>query len=174
MYAEAPRQDILYQGDVFEDVIVVEPPQEILVVTRHPRYRTLLRTALLEDSPYAFPNGRDAIIAEATRIHVAIMSQSCDVQRKQFVTLAAVLPLPSDWGSGKRQDVQRIDKHLDSFYLAAAGGFPESIIQFTMLYSVQREKLLAQRHKRILTLSLEARQRLQYKFGNFFFRPAEE
>jgi len=171
MYETSPEPNVLFQGDVLRGVVIVALPAGVDIL-RPDGEAGLLRPVRREDCEDAFASGREAIIAEATVTDVAIISQTCDIQRKQFVTVAAVSPIPAEWGERKRQDLRRWDRMLNMFYLAPSGDFPESVADFSMLYTFGREKLMGLMDHRVLSLDASSRQLLQYKLSQFFGRPA--
>lgn len=123
-----------------------------------------------------FPDGRDTVLAQATKTTVAIVTQTCDIQRKETVTVALVMPIPTGSTDAKLAEMRRWDKHLSSFYLApdTASGFEGGVVHFGMLYSMPSARLRDQADQLVVSLSHDARAQFQYKLSVFFGRPAVE
>jgi hypothetical protein len=183
-YEEHPKADTLYQGDVLDRFIFPDPPDDTLIARSsaedvpplpagEERPFTIVRVFKQGLLPDAFSTNREAIVTTATRIRAAIISQSCDIQWKPFVTVAAVRAMTSLSSEGKKKEV-REDKRFDVFWLPASAHLEESFIDFNLLLSLPGDALKKLLPNRILSLSISSRQQLQWKLMRFFGRPATD
>jgi hypothetical protein len=184
-YDVNPDPNTLYQGDIIDKFILPDPPEEALIVrpsettqlplgqTRADEVGDIVRVATPEQLRDAFSRGREAIVVSATLTRVAIISQSCDIQRKPFATVAAVRAMRLIHSDQKKADIRRIDRKLEYFWLPAHGDFEESFVDLTLVYSVRRETLVLALPNRILSLSENWRHNLQWAIIQYFGRPAD-
>jgi hypothetical protein len=183
-YVLTPDPQILFQGDVLRDVVLPRPLDRTVIVREWPSEEkglALLRAYRPHELPDAFATGHDTIVVEATVATVVLISQTCDVQRKDYLILGLIRPLGEAGSRSKQEQVKRNDRVPDCFYLqphpALTITSPEGLVEdfyvdFNCLFSMKREYVEAQRNKRVLSMTTEYRQLFQYRLGNFFSRPA--
>ncbi len=185
MYYETnPDPTKLSQGDVLKNFILPVPIKQVFIVRNPPD--PLLPTTLsggrnipikaiyeLSDLQDAFSSTTEAMLTDALQTNVAIVSHSCDIDWKPFLTIAAVKPISFVTGKGRREDVKRTDKVFEYFWLPESTILEESVIDFTLLYSVKAETLKAKLADRILSMTPDYRYKLKYKIAQYFERPDE-
>ena len=173
MYDPSPKSSTLFQGDVLRSVVVVHPPEAIMLVRDENGEVRIVPSDQAED---AFPEGRDAIVAAATMTDVAIISQTCDINSKPFVTVAAVKPTSelNGWSEKAHLHALTLKSWFQYFPLEASGNFQASVIDFTQTFSLTRETVSSHMSRRILSLDPRHRVLLQHKLEFFFARPERE
>lgn len=181
-YEPNPNPATLFQGDILSNFILPEPPDKALIArptsseagqnrgsSQAGEMVRIFGPAELTD---AFHSGKEAVLVEATLSTVAVLSQSCDVQRKPFVTVAAVRPMRLIQSEQRKAEIRRIDRAFETFGLPASEKFEESFIDLTLLYSVRRESLTSQLPGRLLSMTSIFRQTFQWAVVQYFGRPA--
>ena len=180
-YEPAPDPNPLFQGDGIARFVLPEPTQKPLIArplgvpvsaSSECDPKDILRVFGQDQLADAFYGGREAIVVGATLSTVVVISQSCDVQRKPFLTVAAVRPIRLIENTQRREDVKRIDRVLQYFALPAGPNIEESFVDLTLLYSVPRELLVSVLPNRLFSMTTSFRQNFQWAIMQFFGRPA--
>lgn len=180
-YEPNPDPDTLFQGDGVAKFVLPEPTRKALIArpleappSASPESdpKDILRVFGYDELADAFSGGRGAIVVGATLSTVVVVSQSCDVQRKPYLTVAAVRPLRLIENRQRREDVKRLDRMLEYFALPAGPNIEESFVDLTLLYSVPRELLISLLPNRLFSMSNSFRQSFQWAIMQFFGRPA--
>ena len=186
IYDPSPNPLVLSQGDIIRNFIFPDPPDDVFLVRKPPpastapeehtvgdpaTTRSIIRQGTVTD---AFADGKEAIVVDAILTNVAVISQSCDIDRKAFLAVATVIPIISIANRDKEDSV-RASKMGGTYWLPEQPGILlESYIDLSLIFSVRRENLVARIGDRILGLSILARQKLQWTIVNHFGRPADE
>ncbi|HUI31658.1 MAG TPA: hypothetical protein VLX91_15725 [Candidatus Acidoferrales bacterium] len=183
MYYEADPDPIqLWQGDVIRNFILPVPTEQVYIV-RNPPDPLLPTTfsggknipikAIYEPSDLqdAFFLGKEALLTDALLTNVAIISHSCDIDRKPFLTVAAVKPITVVTNKNRRENLKDLYKVFEYFWLPLSDNLEESIVDFSVTYSVKAEVLRAKLNDRILSLTPEYRTKLRHKLQQYFGRP---
>lgn len=185
-YDPTPDPNLLSQGDIIRDFIFIDPPEQIFLVRDPPatvvnnenlspetvvQLKRVERQSSVAD---AFHDGKEAVVVDALLANVAIISQSCDIDRKSFLTVATVRPI-SFIGNAEKQQTVRSQSHkvFGTFWLPGVENvLAESYVDLSLIFSVRREVLVHKINDRILGLLPEPRQRLQWSIIQHFGRPA--
>jgi hypothetical protein len=183
MYYDIPADPtLLWQGDIIKDFVVPDPPDRIFIVRNPPPsipstipfngknlpIRAIFTKGDLQD---AFASTKEALVVDATLTNVAIVSQSCDIDRKPFLTVAVVRPISSVGNADRREALKKWEKVFEYFWLPSSAVLQESYIDLTLLYSVRAETLKAKINDRILSMSVSYRETFKYKVAQYFSRP---
>ncbi len=183
-YEPNPDTGKLFQGDILLNFILPDPPDKALIVrpvdggdrqnppTASAQEAEAIKVFSYAELPDAFSRGKEAVLVEATLSTVAILSQSCDVQRKPFLTVAAVRPMRLIQSEQRKADIRRPDRAFEHFALPPAPNFEESFIDLTLLYSVRRDYLLLHLPHRLFSMDSVLRQTFQWAVVQYFGRPA--
>lgn len=185
MYSAIREGDDLAQGDVIRRVVFAYVPNsapQLFDATGNP-------TEADPKAPWN-PEERLAVLGEARISPAIILSQSCDVLHRPFLTVARVFPLEAmDLAYARLQAPAKRVAHLYGqyqragvrpgvFYLreAPAQGFPKSLASFLEIHTLRNDPATVDYLKanRILRLTGEAVQDLQFRLGYFFGRFAVE
>jgi hypothetical protein len=185
-YEPRPDPDLLWQGDVIRDFIVPIAPEKISIVRNPPltipssieengKIRPIRTIYGIEDLPDPFASLSEALVVDAVLTKVAIVSHSCDIDRKPFLTVAIVNPISVVGNKERREDVKKWDKVREYFWLPASevNGLDESVIDLSLLYSVRAETLKAKIADRIVSMHESFRSKFQFKLAVYFHRPDE-
>ncbi len=133
---------------------------------------------ILTDSPFFIipkdfgKKNKNIHIEEFT---VMILSQTCDIQHRDFIVIAPVITIEKLEKSRVVNSDQirslRQQKTKYWFYLPNDNNFPESYVEFTKIVSIPKK--LLDKKKRIKSLSDLGRHWLAYKISDFFGRPID-
>lgn len=180
-YEANPDLNTLFQGDGIAKFVLPEPTQKPLIArplevpqsaSSESEPKDILRVFGQDELADAFSGGREAIVVGATLSTVVVISQSCDVQRKPFLTVAAVRPMRLIENTQRREDVKRLDRVLEYFALPPGPNIEESFVDLTLLYSVPRKLLVTFLPNRLFSMTSSFRQSFQWAIMQFFGRPA--
>jgi hypothetical protein len=179
-YEPNPDPTTLFQGDILSNFILPEPPDKALIARptigdagQNPSHAgETVRVFGQAELTDAFHSGKEAVLVEATLSTVAVLSQSCDVQRKAFLTVAAVRPMRLIQSEQRKSEIRRADRVFENFGLPPTDDFEESFVDLTLLYSVRRENLIAHLPNRLLSMTNLFRQTFQWAIVQYFGRPA--
>jgi hypothetical protein len=111
----------------------------------------------------------DLVIASQVYPFMAV-SQTCDLQRKEFVSIAPIYELTSIGGNGRQASV-RSHKVTNCFYLYPNDHFEESYVDFSKITSIPLNRL--QGVERIVSLDLRAQHYLADRLKQQFGRPVQ-
>jgi hypothetical protein len=170
MYADIISVDsnTLYQGDVISDF------QFHILESGQPIKRN--ETNHFELSEKA--DEQSTLLAiESKKITVMILSQSCDIQRRNNVIICPVYNL-NEFVTDKAVNADRLRSIRERkiyywFYLPGFNNLPESIADLQTMIYVPRTALEKHLSKRILSLSNLGRHHLGWTLANYFGRPIE-
>ncbi len=170
MYEEVSNlnQTILLQGDIVVDFPFpfFEESLEFL--------KTDTEGKLASTTDIPFSTSSDEVIkAYAKQIKVMMISQTCDIQRRERISICPVLPIsvvPS-----KHLDNLRKRKINYWFYLPSLDGrIEESIADLQGIISLPRKLILGYLHNKRITLSHWGRHHLCWALQGYFGRPIED
>ncbi len=182
MYTAINPQEIL-QGDLIVDYEFIAPPtDELLVVERNQSGVLITKPVSQVVKPYI--GGKIAVVANSFVSDAMVISQSCDIQRRDYVHLCPVHKLGNliTELSSKGFEQKRIDGVLDGlrkntinyyFYLPP-GSINEIPIEesYVDLQFVGMAPLLTLgTYSRTLSLTDLGRHRLTFKLTNLYSRP---
>ncbi len=179
-YNHAPDPAVLYQGDILRDFLFLQLPEKPHILQSSAIHQEGDQPQLFvvrdrEEVPQAFANGRpEALVISATLTNVAIVSQSCDIQRKPFVTVAAVRPMSSIEGEKKKDDIRNLHRRFEYFALPSDTDFEESYVDLTLLFSIENSVLKSYIGSRVRSMDTGLRQNFQFALILYFGRPAKE
>jgi len=169
-YESRPDQGKLFQGDIIEKFPVVTLPEDIKIVRFKERFEDYSEATVhrIDKLDVAFNAGTEAILVQASLMDIMVISQTCDIYHRDFVTIAPIFPLSNvDKKSQQKAIIDR--KTFYRFYLPLINNFPESYLDITTINSVKLENLKID--NRILSLSDFGRSHLTYFINNYFNRP---
>lgn len=157
----------IYQGDILKDQIIITIPQNIQILREleNKEYKFFS----LEELNDAFEQEvHEITVVNAVKTNVIILSQTCDIERREFISIAPVFPLTKIESEKKKGSI-RNHKFNYRFYIAESDALPESYAELTLINSIKKEILRLD--KRICSLSDYARQWLQDTLNRYFCRP---
>lgn len=176
--------DKLYQGDILDNFpFFILPGEEF----------NLLEENFLEDveqrnyriEQYETVPARENLVSavDVKRSRVAVLSQTCDIQQRDFVMIAPVFPLARLIASGDIRGggesmlrARKEGKYNYLFYLEpdTDGSITESVIDLQQMHYFSKQLVLAQKDNRILAMSDWGQHHLGWKLSCFFGRPVEK
>ncbi len=157
----------IYQGDVFKDQIVITIPPNIQIL-REIENREF-KSFNLEELSDAFEHKEGELtVVHAVKTNIIILSQTCDIERREFISIAPVFPLIKIESEKKKESI-RNHKFNYRFYIAESDVLSESYAELSLINSIKKEILILD--KRICSLSDYSRQWLQYTLNRYFCRP---
>ena len=180
-------QPVLSQGDVIKEFFIAFIPENPVILRKinDPKFQQYTSPAEqpidlvgiynLEDLDDKFQNGREeASMVQSNLFTISIISQSCDIDNKDFLSVGIVRKI-SEAGENK-QDSIRQGKNFGTFWLPPTEIFPESFIDLSMIFSIQKKDTILKSmiSKRLLSLTYEYRSQLRWRLQNFLGRPADE
>lgn len=171
MYADTIPKDssTLYQGD-----IIIDFPFYIFENGQLIRKNNAGHFELVVDNQ---DTDRALFAIEAKKQTVIILSQSCDVQRRNNVIICPVYDLKSFLNdntiNADRAKSIRARKIYYWFYLPEYNSLPESIADLQTMIYVPRSEIEKYLPKRTTTLSDIGRHHLSWSLATYFGRPAE-
>lgn len=171
MYATAPVDAAtLLQGDILADFSF------FLFDKSRPIKRN--EAGLFESDGATQEQDRSLFAVEAKKQRVMILSQSCDVQRRNNVIICPVYDLATFLSDNTintdRARSIRERKIYYWFYLPAFAQLPESIADLQTMIYVPREVVATHLPKREISLSDLGRHHLAWSLATYFGRPAED
>lgn len=183
-YEPSPDPRLLWQGDIIRNFIVPGPLETVLIVRDPPPpipSTTLLNGRSLpiraifsrEDLVDAYALNKETLVVDSSLTIVAIVSQSCDIDRKPFLTLAVVSPITLVTNLSRKEELKRWDRVFENFWLPPENGIEESFVDLTLLFSVPRDALIGKIGDRILSMTADYRNKFKYKLAQYFSRPDE-
>ncbi|MFZ2907741.1 MAG: hypothetical protein WA014_01160 [Minisyncoccia bacterium] len=168
MYADSATVDpnTLYQGDILENFpfYILDKPQS--VKKEEDGSFSLEQEAATSDLH---------VIGSKTQ-RVILLSQTCDIQRRNNVMICPVHELAQfiEDNTLNTDSVKSIRdrKNYYFFYLPAFNGLPESIADLQTIIYVPRAVIAARISDRIVPMSDLGRHHLGWSLANLFSRPA--
>lgn len=157
----------IFQGDIFKDQIIITIPPNIQILreTESEEFKSFN----LEELSDAFEQKEyELTVVHAIKSNIIVLSQTCDIEHREFISIAPVFPLTKIESETKRETI-RNHKFNYRFYIAASDILPESYAELTLINSIKKEILTLD--KRIFSLSDYARQWLQDTLNRCFCRP---
>jgi hypothetical protein len=86
-YADPPEGSGLLQGDVLRDIPVITLPESLLI------YRNGKSTSPENDFLNKYTSGPESVVVNSYKTNVLIISHTCDIQRREFISFVPVFPL---------------------------------------------------------------------------------
>jgi len=172
----------LQQGDLIASVPVVKlPPALLLLRARQEQqdleHGTLAQLVEASQLPDAFADGLEWIAVTALVAHVIVLSQTCDIEHREFVAISPVYPLGAISNPDTTGAVRQGKVHHRFFLPAAeahclpeATDLPDSWAELSVINSVPRDRLPLD--ERIASLTVQGQNRLAAHLNRFFTRPA--
>lgn len=169
-YEPRPDATRFFQGDILENFPVTILPETVKIVRLQEKLQdfSIARVYERDKLDDAFINGTEPILAKASLMNIMILSQTCDIQNREFLSLAPVFPM-ANIESRSKQEAIRKRKVFYRFHLPPEGEFEESFLDITTINSVRRSALILQ--NRILSLSHFGRSHFTFFIYNYFNRP---
>lgn len=189
MYEPEANNDLLLQGDIIKEYpfSFIPKVQDFLFVRKEEDSVNIHNLEDLEDSYSEQNNFEEQMIVNSRLTNIILLSQSCDVQRRETIMIAPVYSiefLKTKLESLGTLRAEQIDNKINAlknsrfeqqphyfFYLPGANDFPESYIDFNSVLSVSIDNIDI--NDRILSLNDKGRHWLSYKLSHFFGRPLE-
>ncbi len=169
-YEQYPDVTMFFQGDILRNFPVSILSEKLKIVRLKKKYEDFSVAHIYEESKLndAFANGSESILAKAFLMNVMILSQTCDIEHREFVSIAPIFPL-SNVENISTQNAIRKRKVFYRFYLPSEGDFEESFLDITTINSVSRSTLRLE--DRFLSISHYGRSNLAHFVYNYFNRP---
>lgn len=171
MYAssETIDQNALYQGDIIADFPFLISQNSQLVQKN--------QSGFFEKTNGTEENEETLFVMAAKKQNIMILSQTCDIQRRENIIICPVFKL-ADLITAKAINTEqakslRARKIYYNFYLPELGNFPESIADLQTMVYISREKLTGYINKRIISIDHLGRHHLAWALTNYFGRPIE-
>lgn len=177
--------NLFMQGDIVKEYpfsFIPKINDNIILRENNNSLRLVLNNE--EDIFISENNFEEQLVVNSRLINIALLSQTCDLQRRETIMIAPVYSLEflknilADNGSDEQAinnklallRASRLEKQFHYyFYLPEIGNFPESYIDFNSIQSIPLENIDI--NKRILSLSNKGKHWLAYKLNSFFGRP---
>lgn len=182
MYTSIDPNEIL-QGDLIKDYnFVVPPTDELQVLERTSENKFKAVPISSTTDPYS--TGQVSVIANSFVSNAIIISQSCDIQRRDYIHLCPVHKLSNLRAelTSKGYELERINNTIDSlkldktsyyYYLPASNDdgilVEESYIDLQFVGMIPLVNMKS--YTRILSLTDLGRHRLSFKLINLYGRP---
>jgi hypothetical protein len=181
-YDSNPDLTSLFQGDILQDVPVVfmPPAGSGKWILLRPSLPVTLEQALAGNTPKIFRpfvagsapeewnTPDELVLAKATRRSIIIITQTCDLERRNFVQVAPVYPA-RNLGESKQASLQKNEINY-LFFLPMEDLVPEnSFADLSQITSVHKSYLSQGNLQK--RLSNEGRARLQTHLSNLHGRP---
>lgn len=169
-YEPNPDPKIFFQGDILIDFPVTILPDTIKIVRLQEKLKDFSVARVYERDKLedAFVNGSEPVLAKASLMKIMILSQTCDIEHRDFISIAPVFPITNIENKSKRESIRK-KKVLYRFHLPSEGDFEESFLDITTINSVRRTTLKLE--NRTLSLSHFGRSHLVFFIYNYFNRP---
>jgi len=186
MYSSFASNDDLSQGDIVENVLVTY----IDSIAKPPIFKLEDDVNLTEvelSQPFSLED-RLVTMGSAIKCKAMIISQSCDVLRKDFISIARIHSLEDlDKEYNKKTSPKAKAEHIKSYYQtpgkqpalfflqdSKTHNFPKSLTSFIELHSIKNtpENQQYLKENRLLRINSEALQDLQFRIAFFFGRVA--
>ncbi len=181
MYSD-PSPDAIYQGDIVLNFSFIVPPLGESIIIQSSG-NSLIKTPISSvSSPYS--SGSENLLVNSFRASGMIITQTCDIQRRKYISLCPVHPFNDIREELTQEGLEekRIEKFIESikqqrinyyFYLPPAilneVRIEESYVDLQVINSAPRENI--SNYQRLITLSDKGRHWLDYKLINLFGRP---
>lgn len=182
MYTSVDPTTIL-QGDIVKEYnFIVPPTDELQVLKKNTDGSLELNPISQTENPYA--SGKASVIANSFLSDAIIISQSCDIQRRDYVHLCPVHKLENlvlelrnkNYENNRVENVLldlKSEKINYYFYLpqgsVGEASIDESYIDLQFVGMIPLVNLAS--YNRFLTLTDRGRHRLSYKLINLYGRP---
>lgn len=159
-----------FQGDILKNFPVTILPDIIKIVRLQDKLKNFSVAHVYEKDKLkdAFVNGSEPVLAKASLMNIMILSQTCDIEHRDFISIAPIFPITNIENKSKREVIRK-KRVLYRFHLPAEGKFEESFLDITTINSVRRTTLKLEH--RTLSLSHFGRSHLIYFIYNYFNRP---
>lgn len=181
MYAKIDYE-IALQGDILIDFHFIVPGLgEPLVLIRNPD-KILIEPVSKIKNPYS--SKKEALVVNSFMASAMIVTQSCDIERREYINLCPVFPVEEirkkDFlkkvGESKIEDqIRQIRQQKVNYYLYLPKfksdeiSLDESYVDLQLFNSMPRENL--KYYQRLISLSDKGRHWLSYKLSNYLGRP---
>lgn len=168
MYVDCAEIDpeILFQGDVIDNISFFLLNKTSPLIEEEDVFR---RSEATDSSP-----SLHAVVAKRQR--VILLSQSCDLQRRENIVVCPVYPLvefvaDNTLNSAKVDAIRQRDNNY-LFYLPEFSGLPESIADLQTMQYISRSVVESHKTDRIASMSDLGRHHLGWALATYFGRPA--
>lgn len=183
MYADI-SPDAIYQGDIIVNFNFIVPP--LGEPTSLQQTKDSLNKVPLSKLTNAYSRGSESLIVNSFRTNGMIITQTCDIQRRKYISLCPVHPMINienelaEEGFGKKRirdfiDTLQKQKINYYFYLPEITvnkvKLEEGYADLQVINSVPTQNI--SNYQRLVTLSDKGRHWLDYKLMNLFGRPFE-
>ncbi|MHA1395919.1 MAG: hypothetical protein ACTSRZ_20640 [Promethearchaeota archaeon] len=155
----------IFQGDIFCNQIIITIPPNIQIIRKNKNEE--YRVFKLEELPDAFTN-KELIIVYAIKSNIIVLSQTCDIEHREFISIAPVFPLTNINNIDKINSLKN-NKVNYRFYIPESKNLEESYAELTLIHSIPKEYLKLE--NRISSLSDYSRHLLQDQLNRYFCRP---
>ena len=162
-----------------QEIIGNEEVLNILLETIGETDTNKFKTRILKESPLPY-----AVLSSLIKTTVMIITQTCDLLRKPFITVACIYKLvdidlqyerkktPENKANHILNQYQKVSVQPGAFYLQESSNFPKSVVSFMEIHTFPRTppNIECLKQNRVLRLNPEALEDLQFRIGYFFGR----
>ncbi len=167
LYGKQPDATF-FQGDILRDVALFRAPEKLLLARQVGACERLVELVPIETVPDAFVQGLENILVPTFRTTAMILSQTCDIEHRDFILIAPIFPLSQIEQQTRREAIMK-DKVNYRFYLPSIDALPESFVDLQIINTILKEHLSLD--QRMASLSDRGRHMLAEKIHRFFCRP---
>lgn len=171
MYYETKSEKQFFQGDILKNVPIVRPPNKIQIARQSKEDNKEKPEFLVLDEEKvtdAYADGQELILAYGKREAAIVLSQTCDIQNREFIIISPLFLLSSISGARRQEEIRKQNIYY-RFYLPKSDFFEESYTDLTLLFSIRKDLIKVE--DRLISLTDYWRSHLTWVLGRYFCRP---
>lgn len=173
MHYTIVTERIFFQGDIVKNVPLLSIPEKIQIarpIRTEEKREEIVEYTVSDEEKIAdrYAEGSELVLAYGRREEAIILSQSCDIQNREFIIVAPILSLDLVDDPKRKQDI-RDQKIFYRFYLPVSDFFQESFVDFTLLSSINKNFISID--ERVVSLTDYWRSHLTWSLNRYFCRP---
>lgn len=173
MHYIARSENYLLQGDILRSVPIVQTPDKIQIAKpskAEEKNKEILEYSVADEEKIedVYKDGPEIILAVGKRETAIVLSQTCDIQNREFVIIAPISSLDVIDNAKRRESIRK-QKTFHRFYLPKSEFFEESFIDFSLLSSIKKDFLKIE--DRLISLTDYWRNHLTWALNRYFCRP---
>lgn len=172
-YVDDPVSGFFFQGDIFRDLYITPSSSAPLIVRSVTNTKEIHQGGALlstqENTEDFFSDDFETIAIKAIRTNIIIVSQTCDIQNREFVIIAPIFSLSRIESVTKARAIKEGKTFYRFYFPAKEGVIEESYADLTLLNSIKKDLLPP--NKQLLSLTDFYRNHFTYNLNRFFCRP---
>ena len=154
-YCDDPDHNRFYQGDVLSNYDIVILPDKIAQSS--------------DPGTDKSDSGSSLIYIKKLRTNIIIISQTCDIENREFVAVCPVFPITRIKTTDKKESIRRNSVNY-RFWLPAKTGFlNESYADFQIINTIKIDNIVIE--SRLVSLTERYRAHLTNGLSRYFCRP---